>query len=161
MFDVKRSLIIHLLLLVFLISGCSDNKATEKSAKSKPSDSPQTLVENTPPSKATPMITFDRIIHDFGTIPQKGGTVETTFEVRNEGNEELEIGAISTSCGCTTATISSKTVKPGDTAVLTVSFDPDFHQEPAGKFKRTVFIPSNDPRTPEAEVKIEVVIMRE
>jgi hypothetical protein len=158
---MKRSLIIPFLLWVILLAGCSNTKTTEESGETKSADPTQALVETTLSSIPSPVITFDRIIHDFGTIPQKGGTVETTFEVRNEGNETLEIGAISTSCGCTSAKISSKIIKPGEKAILTVFFDPNFHPEPGGKFKRTVYIPSNDPKTPEAEVKIEVAIMRE
>ena len=42
--------------------------------------------------------------------------------------------------------------------MLTVVFDPDFHEEPVDVFKRTVFIPTNDPNTPEAEVSVQVDI---
>lgn len=104
-------------------------------------------------------ISFDRTTHDFGDIPQSQGILETTFEVRNEGESVLEIGELSTSCGCTTAEISNKNIQPGGTATLTVYFDPDFHEEPADKLTRTVFIPTNDSSNPEAEVKIMVDIL--
>lgn len=104
-------------------------------------------------------ITFDRSVHDFGDVPQSRGILETTFEVRNEGKSTLEIGELSTSCGCTTAEISNKNIRPNDTATLTVYFDPNFHEEPAGKLTRTVFIPTNDLKKPEAEVKIMVDIL--
>jgi PBP1b-binding outer membrane lipoprotein LpoB len=158
---MKRSHSMSLFLLFIFLVGCSNIKTAEESGEKKTSDQTQTAVEATSSPKLAPVIVFDRITYDFGTIPQKGGTVETTFEVKNGGSEALEIGAISTSCGCTSATISSTTVQPGDKATLTVFFDPDFHQEPAGKFTRTVYIPSNDPITPEAEVKIEVAILGE
>ena len=38
-----------------------------------------------------PKITVDRALHKFGLIHQYGGTVETTFTVKNEGTETLEI----------------------------------------------------------------------
>lgn len=104
-------------------------------------------------------IVFDRTTHDFGDVPQSQGILETTFEVRNEGKNTLEIGELSTSCGCTTAEISNKSIQPNDTATLTVYFDPNFHEEPADKLTRTVFIPTNDPNKPEAEVKIMVDIL--
>ena len=70
----------------------------------------------------------------------------------------LKIGDITTSCSCTSATISSTEIMPGEEAILTLTFDPDFHEEPLDTFKRTVFIPSNDPDMPEAEVTMQVDI---
>lgn len=105
-----------------------------------------------------PKITVDRTLHDFGMIPQFGGTVEATFTVKNKGTELLEIGDITTSCSCTSASISSSRILAGDEAELTVVFDPDFHEEPLDMFKRTVFIPTNDLANPEMEVAIQVDI---
>jgi rhodanese-related sulfurtransferase len=104
-------------------------------------------------------ISFDRTTHNFGDVPQSQGILETTFEVKNEGESVLEIGELSTSCGCTKAEISSNSIKPNSKATLTVYFDPDFHKEPADELTRTVFIPTNDPSNPEAEVKITVDIL--
>jgi len=104
-------------------------------------------------------ISFDRVLHNFGNVPQSRGIISTTFVVKNTGNAELKIGELSTSCGCTTAEISDKNIDPGNSATLTVFFDPNFHSEPADKLTRTVFIPSNDTNQPEAEVKITVDIL--
>ena len=105
-----------------------------------------------------PKITVDRDLHDFGVIPQFGGTVESDFTITNSGTEILEVGQLTTSCSCTSVTISSSSIEPNEEAVLTVVFDPDFHEEPVDVFKRTVFIPTNDPNTPEAEVSVQVDI---
>jgi len=105
-----------------------------------------------------PRITLDRVFHDFGVIPQYSGTVQETFTVKNSGTETLTIGDITTSCSCTSATISATSIDPGGNAELTVVFDPDLHEEPLDVFKRTVFIPTNDLTTPEAEVTIQVDI---
>lgn len=103
-------------------------------------------------------IALDRTLHDFGEIPQYGGTVETTFTVTNLGTKNLEVGTLTTSCSCTSAEISDTLIEPGNKATLTVVFDPDLHEEPLDVFKRTVFIPTNDPNTPEAEVAVQVDI---
>ena len=103
-------------------------------------------------------IKIDRTVHAFGVIPQFGGIAETTFIISNSGTENLEIGQITTSCSCTSAKISDVDIDPGDEAILTVVFDPNFHDEPVGVFKRTIFIPTNDPTTSETEVAIEVDI---
>ena len=106
----------------------------------------------------SPHIAFDRTTHDFGVIPQFGGTVEADFIVTNKGEETLEIGDITTSCSCTSAAIANMSIEPGKSTTLTVVFDPNFHEEPLDVFKRTVFIPTNDPQNPEAEVSITVDI---
>ncbi|MCB9815818.1 DUF1573 domain-containing protein [Candidatus Nomurabacteria bacterium] len=111
------------------------------------------------PDDATgPHITFNQTSHDFGVIPQYGGKVETTFTVTNTGKETLQIGDLTTSCSCTSAMIAETSIEPGKSTTLTVVFDPNFHEEPLDVFKRTVFIPTNDPRNPEAEVSITVDI---
>jgi len=114
--------------------------------------------DNADASESGPRITLDRDFHDFGVIPQYGGTVQETFTVTNTGREALVIGGITTSCSCTSTAISKTSIESGDTAQLTVVFDPDFHEEPLDVFKRTVFIPTNDPTTPEAEITIQVDI---
>ena len=110
-------------------------------------------------SMGGPSISFDRTIHDFGDVPKSNGIIQTSFTVQNVGNENLEIGELSTSCGCTTAEISQGSIAPNEQATLTVYFDPDFHPEPTGEITRTIFIPTNDPSFPEAEVKITVDIL--
>ena len=107
-----------------------------------------------------PSIVLDRASHDFGKILKSGGVVTTTFLLKNMGAKEITIGQISTSCGCTSAKISSQSVSPGESAILSVSFDPNFHDEPEGQFTRTVFIPTSDPRSAEVEAKISVEIIK-
>lgn len=115
----------------------------------------------TPKNSATeigPRISVDKEKYDFGTIPRKGGIVSTEFTIKNSGTENLITSSISTSCGCTSAEIKDEDVLPGEETTLTVFFDPDYHEEPQGKFTRTVFIESNDPDKEEIEVKILVDI---
>lgn len=106
----------------------------------------------------SPHIALNRTTHDFGIIPQYGGAVTAEFTVTNEGEEILQIGDITTSCSCTSATIAQSSISPGETTTLSVVFDPNFHAEPTDVFKRTVFIPTNDPQNPEAEISITVDI---
>lgn len=113
---------------------------------------------NTAAPEDGPRISIDKTFHDFGVIPQFGGVVTEKFTIQNNGTDVLEIGDITTSCSCTSASISSSSINPREEATLTVVFDPDFHEEPFDVFKRTVFIPTNDPTTQEAEVVIQVDI---
>lgn len=109
------------------------------------------------PNKQTavgPQIEFKVSEYDFGQVNKVDGVVETIFQVLNSGDEELTIERIATSCGCTTATISSEQIAPGQSANLIVKFDPGFHDEPQGRLERTVTIYTNDPNKAEAEVQI-------
>lgn len=105
-----------------------------------------------------PELSVDRVLHDFGVIPQFGGTVETVFELKNTGSELLKIGTLTTSCSCTTATVVKTSLEPGESTKMTVVFDPNLHAEPLDVFKRTVFIPTSDPNKPETEVSVQVDI---
>lgn len=89
--------------------------------------------------------------HDFGLIPGRPD-VAHVFAVQNIGTADLEIGNLVTSCGCTTAELSSSIIPPGQRADLTVTFDPDFHAT-QGSVVRLVWFATNDPTQPWAEVR--------
>lgn len=90
---------------------------------------------------------------DLGEV--SNGQVKTIeVGVENAGRSDLVIEAISTSCGCTTASIEPMTIGPGQSGKLTVEYDsgahgPDF----TGTVMRQVFIDSNDPDQPEVEFR--------
>ncbi len=90
--------------------------------------------------------------YDFGRIGSD--PVTTVFTVHNEGGRPLQIESVSTSCGCTTAEMSAQTIAPGESASLTVTFDPQAHAGAVGQFVRFVYLRTNDPATPEVEVQI-------
>jgi hypothetical protein len=98
-----------------------------------------------------PQIEITPASHDFGDIPYH--KVETDFQVRNAGGSMLEILSVSTSCGCTTAEIGSKALTAGQTAQLHVTFDPTLMGE-KGDILRMVYVKSNDPDRPEAEIEL-------
>lgn len=92
--------------------------------------------------------------HDFGKVRKQDGVVSKNFEIKNTGGEKLIIGDITTSCGCTSAEINKKEISAAESAIVKVNFDPNFHEEPKGRFSRSVFVPTNDPENPEIELKI-------
>jgi hypothetical protein len=90
--------------------------------------------------------------YDFGRIPKRPDMAHV-FAVQNTGTADLEISNLVTSCGCTTARLSSSIIPPGQRADLTVTFDPDFHVT-QGEVIRLVWFATNDPTQPWAEVRI-------
>lgn len=95
---------------------------------------------------------------DFGEIKQSGPVVSKNFEVKNDGTEDVIIEKVLASCSCTTGKIDKQTIHPGETATLTVSFDPNYHFESYDQIMRTVTIYSNTTNDPRPEVKIYVKV---
>lgn len=115
--------------------------------------------QNLPDTNADVSVNVDSQNFDFGRIEKAADPVETTFNVKNNGTQDLKIGTITTSCGCTSAKIDKTTIGSGGQAILSVTFDPNFHEEPLDRFSRSIFVPTNDPNNPELEFKIFVDII--
>lgn len=92
---------------------------------------------------------------DFGQI-EYGKVVEHTFQVKNLGEEILEIKKLATSCACTTAEISKEKIIPREEADLKVTYDTGLMTGPhaKGEQERIIYVKSSDPLNPQAEVMI-------
>lgn len=90
---------------------------------------------------------------DLGQVAN--GQVRTIeVGVENVGRGDLVIEAVTTSCGCTTATVDPMTIGSGQTGKLTIKYDSGAHgSEFTGTVMRQVFIDSNDPDQPEVEFR--------
>lgn len=75
-------------------------------------------------AEGQPGISFTQTTHDFGVIPENGGSVTTTFEFTNPGDGPLLILNASASCGCTRPEYPRKPVKPGKKDKITVTYNP-------------------------------------
>ena len=98
-------------------TACGEN--TEKK------EAPATAVEASSAKAVSnaPVMTFDKTIHDFGTI-QEGERVETLFTFTNTGKSDLVIVDARGSCGCTVPEYPKNTpIAPGATGQIRVSFD--------------------------------------
>lgn len=89
---------------------------------------------------------------DFGKITESK-TETHNFEVKNIGSVPLTIKGVTSSCGCTSASLSSLKIEPGETATLKVDVD-SLQINSQGKIKRQVYIDSNDPKEPLKTVPI-------
>lgn len=99
-----------------------------------------------------PDIAMDVKRHDFGVIRQ-GEVVTARVAVRNTGQRDLRIEAVSTSCGCTTAEVEPDVIPPGSEGTLTIRYDSGVHPD-SGQVRRDIFVASNDPDEPEVVVII-------
>ncbi len=113
-------------------------------------------------------------VQDLGTIDYRDGVVTLFFTVENQGNGDLVITEMETSCGCTKASLIvngqegpqfgmrghgewprgwSARLRPGERAQLKVTYDPLAHGIYVGSFDRLVFIRSNDLDEPVKRVR--------
>ncbi|RNC65256.1 MAG: DUF1573 domain-containing protein [Desulfuromonadales bacterium] len=96
------------------------------------------------PALAAPTISVEKPVLDFGTIPQ-GKKINHVFTLKNTGDAPLTIIRTKTSCGCTVANVSTKTIEPGKSGELKTTFDSASF---GGKISKTITIETNDPATP-------------
>jgi hypothetical protein len=82
--------------------------------------------------------------YDFGEIPP-WASVSHTFALHNNGAVPVTIDDVIPSCSCTTAKIAARSVAPGETVPVNVTFDPS---DLAGVVERTVTVNTgNDTRS--------------
>jgi len=103
-----------------------------------------------PLPKGTPQpdITVKPSNRDLGYVGSKD-VVNLNYAVVNEGDQDLVVDSVVTSCGCTTAELSNSIIPPGHRADLKVHFDVGFHKMERGEqVVRIVWLKTNDPDTP-------------
>lgn len=85
-------------------------------------------------------LALDSRILDFGDIPA-GTTVTDTVRFVNNGDTDLVVKSVSTSCGCTVAEYTREPVKPDSVGFVTVKFNSTGRAP--GRFRKSVRIRSN------------------
>jgi len=104
------------------------------------------------------------IIKSFNNIENNMATkikLETNhgdIVIQLYGDTPITITGVPSSCACTKGKISTSNLKKGDNGVITVEFDPNLHEEPKGKFYKTVSLLTSPKTTEDPEVKIWVEI---
>ena len=115
---MKKIFIICLALVATTLTSCQDS-----AAKKVTNSTTAAATSSAKPSTTGPVMTFDKTVHDFGTI-NEGDKVTTVFSFTNTGSEDLIIVDARGSCGCTVPQYPKNTaIAPGETGEITVSFD--------------------------------------
>lgn len=104
-----------------------------------------------------PKIEISDDFQNLGVIPPSAEP-DVTFVVRNTGEAPLTISRMYTTCGCTTADLTSRVIPPGKVAILTAHFDADFHDVKGETVRRGVILENNDRSHPQAEAWFEVTV---
>lgn len=124
--------------------------AAPKKAAAKPAAEAKAPVKG-------PRIAVEPAEHDFGKALQNK-TLTKEFSVKNYGTEDLVISNVATTCGCTVAQLSTKTLKPGASTPLVVNLETRAN---SGPLERTITIESNDSVKKLMDVKLKVDVAAE
>jgi len=89
---------------------------------------------------------------DFGKVT-RGEKPTHIFIVKNEGEGDLIIDSLKESCACIEASISTKRIRPGESAEIKVTYDTTDY---VGKDEKHVHIYSNDPQVPDKRINLYV-----
>ncbi|MCX6235918.1 MAG: DUF1573 domain-containing protein [Bacteroidetes bacterium] len=101
-----------------------------------------------------PVIVFDSTEMNFGKL-KEGDVATIKFPFKNTGKRTLNIYSTKASCGCTKAETSVKTVEPGQSGVITVTFD---SKRKKGEQSYHVTVISNDIKSPSKMIAIKGMV---
>ncbi len=105
----------------------------------------------------SPQLTVQDREHDFGEILQ-GRKVSHVFTFRNSGDSDLVIEQVRSSCGCTAALLSSRSIPPGALGELEAVFD-------SGRFRgdvsKNITLHTNAAQTPRVTFVVRATVSPE
>lgn len=97
---------------------------------------------------------------DLGTVIY-GDVTTTEFTLTNFSPAPLEITRITTSCGCTKASMETTTLAAYESATIKVTFDPAVHKDDTdlGELSRTIYLDTDNPNFAQltAEIRANVI----
>ncbi|MDD5557099.1 MAG: DUF1573 domain-containing protein [bacterium] len=107
------------------------------------------------PAGPVPRIVFEAREHDFGSVVGEE-KAEHVFRFRNEGEGDLRIERVTSTCGCTAALLSSDAIPPGGAGEVRTTFTFGGRK---GFQQKAVHVHSNDPAEPRAALTIKGTIL--
>ncbi len=75
--------------------------------------------------------------HDFGVFNEDDGPVTCLFKFVNQSIEPVAITSARATCGCTIPSYPTNSIAPGDTAQISVTYNPEFRP---GRFSKKIYI---------------------
>lgn len=111
-----------------------------------------------PPAPGGPRIVFSEPIYDFGIVEQ-GEKITHLFRFTNQGEQDLRVEDVKTTCGCTAAVTSVNVIAPGQEGMISATFDTARF---IGEKVKSISVYSNDSLQPvttltlQGEITVEV-----
>lgn len=105
---------------------------------------------------SAPIITFDRVVHNFGK-KNPGSNNNCTFTFTNTGNALLKVEKkITAPCSCTVPELSKQEYKPGESGTLKVKYHASATPGPTSRY---LYVHSNDQANPKIKLTIQADIV--
>lgn len=115
---MKRIFFTLSLASVLVLFSCKENASSKIDASNV-----EVAAKRDAAAKSVPVMEFDKIEHDFGTIEQNAPQ-ETIFTFTNTGDAPLIITDATSSCGCTVPDYPKNTpIAPGESGQMLVKFN--------------------------------------
>ena len=121
-----------LTVLVLVVLACGGQNGRQEPRSS-------VLLNTGQDAQGKPVMNFDTLVHDFGTIIE-GERVVCYFDYGNGGGEDLLITTVEATCGCTTPNWSREPLGPGEKEILEIIFDASGR---SGEQRKLVTVKSN------------------
>lgn len=99
---------------------------------------------------------FTDKVKDFGTAP-RGPVLVHYFRFTNTTKDTLTLGQPRVSCGCTSASVSTSTVAPGESAAVIAQMDTRRFQYAGVTKAVTVYVPFLSPVREEVSLKVQAI----
>ena len=94
-------------------------------------------------SAAQPKVVITPMNFDFGTIDE-GTKAKATFNIKNDGDAPLVIYDVRPTCGCTIASLKTKTIAPGKSEKLEAVYN---SMNAGGEIRKFITVSTNDVKT--------------
>ncbi|MBD0850973.1 DUF1573 domain-containing protein [Maribacter arenosus] len=114
---MKRAILGLSLFTMLAFVACKENASSKVKT-----DNVAVAAERDEAAKLLPVMEFEKVEHDFGTITQ-GTPQETVFKFTNTGDAPLVITKATSSCGCTVPNPPKDPIPPGEQGELLVKFN--------------------------------------
>ncbi len=96
-------------------------------------------IAQAPAPQVPSQLTWDKEVHDFGTIEQ-GKPVTYEFSFVNTTKKDVLLIDVKASCGCTTPNYTKTAIKPGERGVVSATFN----AASGGPFNKTVTVRTSE-----------------
>jgi hypothetical protein len=133
----KKNLFMKKLFVLLVVSALAFAQVNAQTA-AKPAEAEKTVV-----NPNGPKATFDKLINDFGEIPQ-GIPKAADFKLTNDGKEPLLISSARASCGCTNLQYSQEPILPGKSTIISATYN----AAAVGAFTKTITVTTNADANP-------------
>lgn len=130
-----KQLTLFFAVMLFSVFSLSAQSTSAKASASTATAAGITVAAENPNA---PEITFDKTVHDYGTI-EYNGDGKCEFKFTNTGKEPLILTNVRSSCGCTVPKWPREPILPGQSEVINV----EYKTNRIGRINKTITVQSN------------------